>query len=684
MTTDANPGALPFAAFAFDGPAGLPAFSTLEAKDFPPAFEAAMEDHLREIAAISASAEEPSFQNTIGALERAGEALTRVAGVFYALAGAQTDEALQAVEREVSPKLSRHGSKISLDAGLFARIDALFHKRGALGLGAEEMRLLERTHAGFVRRGARLEGADRERLTEINARLSELGTAFSQNVLADEKSFVLPVAPEDLEGLPAFLVSSMASAAQERGLKGHVVTLSRSIVVPFLTYSPRRHLREAAFRAWTMRGENGGASDNRAIIAETLALRAEKAKLLGFASFAAYKLDDTMAKTPEAVRGLLTQVWEKARERAGADALALSAIAAQEGGNEAIAPHDWRYLTEKRRRAEFDIDEGEVKAYFSLERMIAAAFDVASRLFGLRFEALDGVSAWHPDTRVWRVLDADGSERGLFIGDYFARSSKRSGAWMSALRSQHKLDGGERPIIYNVCNFAKPAKGEPALLSLDDARTLFHEFGHALHGLMSDVTWPSLSGTAVSRDFVELPSQLFEHWLETPQILSTHARHVETGEPMPEALAQRLEAARRLDAGFDTVEFTASALVDLALHETGEAPADPMAREAEILAGLDMPAEIVMRHRSPHFAHVFSGDGYSAGYYSYMWSEVLDADAFEAFTEQGDPFHPDTAERLARHIYSAGNSRDPAELYKAFRGRIPSPEALMRKRGLAA
>ncbi len=670
--------------FAFQGPSGLPDFYALNAQDFRSGFDAAMNVHRAEIRTIADSEEAPSFANTIGALERAGADLERVASVFFALAGAHTNDELQALEREVSPKLSRHGSAISLDPQLFARIDALFASKDTLGLGAEEARLLERTHAGFVRRGARLQGADRERLTDINARLSELGTAFSQNVLADEKSFALPVEAADLAGLPDFLLASMAQAAEERGATGHVVTLSRSVVVPFLTYCPNRALREQAFAAWTRRGESVGATDNRAIIEETLALRAQKAKLLGFPSFAAYKLDDTMAKTPDAVRALLSTVWERAVERARADAVKLQALAQDEGENGPIEPHDWRYYAEKRRRAEFDVDEGAVKSYFALDAMVEASFDVANRLFGLSFEPLPEARAWHPDARVWRVLAPDGTQKGLFIGDYFARSSKRSGAWMSALRSQHKLGRGQTPIIYNVCNFAKPAKGSPALLSMDDARTLFHEFGHALHGLMSDVTWPSLSGTAVARDFVELPSQLYEHWLGTRQVLARHARHVTTGEPLPEELAARLEAARTFDTGFDTVEYTSSALVDLGLHESGEAPADPMAREAEILAEIGMPREIVMRHRSPHFAHVFSGDGYSAGYYSYMWSEVLDADAFEAFEEQGDPFHADTAERLGRFIYSAGNSRDPAELYTAFRGRMPAPDALMRKRGLTA
>ncbi|MBC8131282.1 MAG: M3 family metallopeptidase, partial [Rhizobiaceae bacterium] len=599
----------------------------------------------------------------------------------------------QAVERSVSPKLSRHSSAISLDSRLFARIEAIQARRDVLaaeeGCSAEDLRLLDRVYKGFVRGGARLVGADRTRLAEIDARLSELGTGFSQNILADERGFVLALGEGDLVGLPGDLRSAMAEAARERGLasdgaKPYALTLSRSIVVPFLTFSDRRDLRESAFRAWIARGENDGPTDNRAVLAEILALRAEKAKLLGYASFAAYKLDDAMAKTPGAVRDLLEQVWVRARERAVADAIALSGLAVAEGGNGPLEPWDWRYFAEKRRKAEFDFDDAEVKPYFELDRMIEAAFDVASRLFGLSFERLAEREAWHPDVRVWRVRNADGAEIATFLGDYFARQSKRSGAWMSALARQHKLDGGQLPVIYNVMNFAKPAAGKPALLSIDDARTLFHEFGHALHGMLSNVTWPSLSGTSVARDFVELPSQLYEHWLTVPEVLDRHARHVVTGEPLPEALLAKMKAARDVNAGFETVEYTASALVDLMLHEASEAPADPLAREAEILAGLDMPREIVMRHRAPHFAHIFSGDGYSAGYYSYLWSEVLDADAFEAFTETGDAFDKTTGEKLLRHVYSAGDSADPAELYTAFRGRMPTTEALLRKRGFAA
>ncbi|MFC0192242.1 M3 family metallopeptidase [Aureimonas pseudogalii] len=670
--------------FAFASATALPEIVAIGPADFADAFDRAMAEELAEVEAIANAPGEPGFDDTILALERSGRTLSRVASLFYALAGAETSDALQAVEREVSPKLSRHGSAISLNPALFARIDALHERRAALALTPEQLRLLERVHGGFLRSGARLQGPHRERFADLNARLAELGTRFSQNVLADERAYARPVARADLAGLPAFLVSAMADAASERGLEDHAVTLSRSVIVPFLQFCPDKALRAEVFTAWSRRGENEGPTDNRPVLAEILRLRAEKARLLGFVSFADYKLDDTMAKTPDAVETLLRGVWEKARERAEADAGVLARLAAEAGDDAPLGPADWRYYAEKRRRAEFAIDESALKSYFQLDRMIEAAFDVATRLFGLRFRALPEAVAWHPDARVWQVLDADGAPRGLFVGDYFARSSKRSGAWMSALRSQHKLDGGQRPVIYNVCNFAKPAAGEPALLSVDDAKTLFHEFGHALHGLLSNVTYPSLAGTAVARDFVELPSQLFEHWLTVPAILKAHALHAETGEPLPQAEVAKLKAAATFDAGFATVEFTSSALVDIVLHRQGEAPADPAAREAEILASLGMPAAITMRHRSPHFAHIFSGDGYSAGYYSYMWSEVLDADAFEAFEETGDAFDPATARRLRENVYAAGNSADPAGLYAAFRGRAPDPQAMMRKRGFAA
>jgi peptidyl-dipeptidase Dcp len=655
---------------------GLPPFTRIGDADFAPAMAAALAEGRAAVAAIAANPERPTFANTIAALELADDLLDRVAGVFYNLSGADANPARDALQREFAPMLSAYSSEITNNAALFARIDDLWQRREALGLGDEEMRVLTLTHRSFVRSGAALEGAARDRLTEVKSRLAVLGTAFTQNLLADERDWFMALSEGDLAGLPDFVVSAAREAGREKGQPGPVVTLSRSLIVPFLQFSPRRDLRERAYRAWTARGANGGASDNRGLTAEILALRAERAALLGYESFAAYKLETEMAGSPKAVRDLLMAVWAPARAQAEADAARLTRMLHDDGVNDALAPWDWRYYSEKRRLAEHDLDEAELKPYFQLDAMIAAAFDSATRLFGLEFRPLD-VALYHPDARAWEVTRG-GRHVAVFIGDYFARGSKRSGAWCSAMRSQRKLGGDVRPIVVNVCNFAK---GDPCLLSYDDARTLFHEFGHALHQMLSDVTYGSISGTSVARDFVELPSQLYEHWLEVPEVLDRHARHAVTGAPIPPALRDRLLAARTYDMGFQTVEYVASALVDLDFHD-GAAPADPMAAEAATLARIGMPAAITMRHATPHFAHVFSGDGYSAGYYSYMWSEVMDADAFAAFEEVGDPFDAETAARLERFILSAGGSAEADQLYTAFRGRMPGVEALLKGRGL--
>ncbi|TXM69742.1 M3 family metallopeptidase [Methylobacterium sp. WL120] len=692
MTTAQNPGLAdlpagnPYSEAAWGTPAELPPFERIRPEHYLPAFEAALAAHDAEIAAIAGEAAAPSFSNTVAAMERAGLALDRVAGVFYNLTGSHTNPELQAIERTIGPKLSRHGSAIYLNPELWSRISAV--DADAEGLGDEERRVLSRYRTRFRRAGADLGPEDKLRVAEIAARMSELGTQFSQNLLADESRFLLPLdAAEDRAGLPDFLVASAADAAKERGgAHSHVVTLSRSLIEPFLVSSTRRDLRERAYEAWIRRGEGGGDTDNRGIIREIVQLRAERARLLGFDSFAHFKLDDTMAATPDAAMDLLREVWTPALKRAGAERDRLQAIVQAEGGNFALQAHDWRHYAEKLRRAEHDLDESEIKAYLPLDSVIHAAFDTASRLFGLTFAELPDVPRYHPDVRAWRVGNADGSEVGTFLGDYFARPTKRSGAWMSAFRSQERLTGDVKPIIVNVMNFAKAPAGEAPLLSFDDARTLFHEFGHALHGLLSDVTYPVLAGTAVSGDFVELPSQLYEHWLEQPEVLRTHARHHRTGEPMPEALLTKLLAARTFNQGLATVEYTSSAIVDMTLHLSagGEDGLDVGAFEADALERIAMPSEINMRHRTPHFAHIFSGDGYAAGYYSYLWSEVLDADAFDAFREAGDIFDPATAKRLRTYVYGAGNLRDPREAYTAFRGRLPSTGPLLRKRGLAA
>ncbi|KAA0909863.1 M3 family metallopeptidase [Aquicoccus porphyridii] len=662
----------------WDTPFGIAPFDAISDEDFAPALEAALAEHEAEIAAIAGDAGPADFDNVIGALEAAGEKLDKVLSVFFTVAGADSNDARQALQRDFSPRLARHFAAVTANKALYARIEAVWEARAELDLSEEQARVLMLTRRSFLRAGAALEGQADARMTEIKARLAELGTAFTQNLLADEREWVMELTESDLEGVPGFVVEAARAAGREKGADGPVVTLSRSLIVPFLQFSPRRDLRERAFRAWAARGANGGETDNRAIAGEILALREERAKLLGYGNFAEYKLETEMAKTPEAVRELLMAVWEPAKARAEADAAVLESMMHEDGVNGRLEPWDWRYYAEKRRRVEHDFDEAEVKPYLSLDAMIAAAFACANRLFGLEFKPLE-VPLYHPDCRAWEVT-REGRHVAVFIGDYFARGSKRSGAWCSAMRGQAKWPREQAPVVINVCNFSK---GDPALLSYDDARTLFHEFGHALHQMLSAVTYESVSGTSVARDFVELPSQLYEHWLEVPQVLREFARHVETGEAMPAALLDKVLAAANFDQGFQTVEYVASAMVDLEFHD-GAAPGDVMARQAEVLERLGMPDAIVMRHASPQFAHVFSGDGYSSGYYSYMWSEVMDADAFAAFEEAGDAFDPDLARALEAHILSKGGSVDAAELYQRFRGRLPGVEALLKGRGLVA
>jgi len=660
----------------WDGAFALPPFAAIRDEHFAPAFDAALAEARANIASIAGLGEAATFANTIAAMELAQPLLDRVAGVFHNLAAADSTPAREALSRDLAPKMAAFSAEIINNRALWRRIEALWQGRESLGLTPEQGRVLMLYRRMFVRAGAELEGAAAARLTEVKGRLAVLGTSFSQNLLAEERGWFMALAEVDLAGLPDFVVAAARAAGAERGAGGPVVTLARSLIMPFLQFSPRRELRERAWRAWVARGANGNEFDNRAIAAEILALRAERARLLGYASFADYKLEPEMAKTPAAVRDLLVRVWAPARRQAEADAGVLAALMQADGGNGALEPWDWRYYSERRRRVERDFDEAALTPYFALDAMITAAFDCANRLFGLEFRALD-MPLYHADARAWEVTRG-GAHLAVFIGDYFARGSKRSGAWCSALRRQCKLGGEVRPVVINVCNFAK---GEPTLLSYDDARTLFHEFGHALHQMLSDVTYGFISGTSVARDFVELPSQLFEHWLEVPQVLERHARNWQTGAPMPTKMRQRLLAAATYDQGFATVEFLASALVDLAFHE-GEAPGDPMAMQAEVLAGLGMPRAIGMRHATPHFAHVFSSDGYACGYYSYMWSEVMDADAFAAFEEAGDPFDPSVAVRLESCILAAGGVDDAEALYRGFRGRMPGIEALLKGRGL--
>jgi peptidyl-dipeptidase Dcp len=668
----------------WEAPHQTPPFAEIKPEHFLPAFEQAFTDHAAEIAAITHDPAVPDFDNTITALERSGRLLTKVSAVFYDLVSAHSNPALLEIDKEVSLRMARHWNPIMMNAVLFGRIAMLHENRAGLKLSAEQKRLLERTYTRFHRAGAGLSEEGKSRMAEINERLAYLGTSFSHHLLGDEQDWVLELSEDDRAGLADSFVASAKAAAEERGMAGKaIVTLSRSTVETFLKTSARRDLREKVFRAFTARGDNGNQNDNKEIIVEVLALREESAKLLGYPTYAAYRLEDSMAKTPQAVRGLLERVWKPARERALADRDELQALISEEGGNFALAPWDWRYYAEKLRQRRANFDDATIKPYLALDHMIEAAFDCATRLFGITFAERKDIPVWHADVRVWEVKDAAGRHKALFYGDYFARPSKRSGAWMSSLREQQKLDGEVAPLIINVCNFAKGAEGELSLLSPDDARTLFHEFGHGLHGMLSNVAYPSLSGTSVFTDFVELPSQLYEHWQERPEVLTTFARHCQTGEPLPEELLKRFLAARKFDQGFATVEFVSSALLDLEFHsQPASASRDVGAFERAELEKIGMPAEIALRHRPTQFGHVFSGDYYAAGYYSYMWSEVMDADAFGAFEEAGNIFDPAVAKRLHDDIYSTGGSVDPKEAYAAFRGREPEPDALLRRRGL--
>ncbi len=665
---------------AWTTPYEAPPFDQIVTADFKPAYTEALAQHRAEIAAIGDNSAAPTFDNTIVALERSGQPLRRVEMVFGQLSSAATNDELQAVERDVVVLVARHWNEIFLNPKLFARIDALYEQRETLGLDPEGLRVLERYHLDFVRSGARLTAAERERYGAIVERLATLGTQFGQNVLADEQETVFALTEAEIAGLPEFARAAAAETARDRKLNApYAVTPSRSSVEPILHFATDRGVREKIWRAFVKRGANGNKNDNSKVIEEIVALRAEQAALLGYASYADYKLADSMAGTPAAARGLLEQVWAGGRTKANADREALQELARSDGQSAPLEAWDWRYYAEKLRLARYDFDENELKPYLQLDKVVDAAFFVAEKLFGLTFSARTDIPGYHPDVRVWEV-SRNGTVIGLFYGDYFARPGKRSGAWMTSFREQQKLDGTQIPFIVNTCNFVKPPEGQPALLSLDEARTVFHEMGHGLHGLLSDVTYPRIAGTSVVRDFVELPSQIYEHWLEEEPVLARFT-HFGTGAPIPAELLERMRAARTANSGFETVEFVSSAILDMDYHSQ---PMEGSAAEFEaaVLAGIEMPREIALRHASTHFLHLFSGDGYAAGYYSYLWSEVLDADGFRAFEEAGDPFDPVTAQRLHEFIYSAGGKRDFAEAYRLFRGRDPDVAALLEDRGL--
>lgn len=666
----------------WDTPFGAPPFGEIKTEHFMPAFEKTMEMHMAQIEAIANDDSVPNFANTIDQMELAGAELTRVARVFFNLTGTESSPELQELQRQISPMLTRHRNQIQMNEALFKRVKVVYDSRNDSNLSAEQMRLIERLYDGFVRTGANLEGEQRERLAAINERISALTTEFGQNMLNDSREFILVLEEPDLDGLPQSAIDAAAAQAESRDMPGkYVITLNRSSVEPFLQFSSRRDLREKAFNGWALRGDNDNEFDNKANVGEIVQLRAERAKLLGYKHHSDYVLTNTMAETPEAAMELLEKVWAPAVAQAEKERQWILELMAEEGADFELAPWDWRYYTEKVRKARFDLDQAEVAVYFELENMIEAKFYVANRLFGLTFEERSDIPVYNPVVRVWEVKDAAGNSIGLFYGDYYARSTKRTGAWMSSFRNQQKLAGDVKPLIINNMNLNKPAEGEATLMTFSDAVTLFHEFGHALHGLLSNVEYPTLAGTSVPRDWVEFPAQLYEHFIEQPYMLEKFARHYETNEPMPAELLQRIKDAGNFNQGFATVEYTASALVDMAYHrmeEVGEI--DVRAFEDEVLTALGKPKEIIMRHRSTHFGHIFAG-GYDSAYYAYMWSEILDADGFDAFLEVNDIFDEETSQRLYDYIYSRGDTLNYLDAYTGFRGRAPTTDALLRNRG---
>ena len=671
----------------WEGPyGGVPPFDRVQIALFKPALEAAMAEQLAETDRIANNPAAPDFENTIAALERTGRTLDRV-GILYGIwAGTMSNADFQVVEREMAPKLAAFNDKINQNEPLFKRIDAVYNSPAKARLTPEQQRLTWLYYTNFVRAGARLNPEAKKRLSEINQQLAGLFTKFSQNVLAEENDqFIVLKSEDELAGLPQSIRDAAAAAAEQKNQPGTwVIMNTRSSIDPFLTYSARRDLREKAWRMFVNRGDDGGEHDNNAIITQILQLRAERAKLLGYPTHAHWRLENSMAKTPERAMELMEAVWKPAVARVHEEVADMQALADKEGAKITIEPWDYRYYMEKVRKAKFDLDQNEIKPYLQLEKLREGIFWVAGELFNFNFTPVTNVPVAHPDIRVWEVTDKTTKRHiGLWYFDPYARAGKRSGAWMNAYRTQEKIDGEITTIVSNNANFVKGKPGEPVLISWDDATTMFHEFGHALHGLNSNVTYPSLAGTAVPRDYVEFPSQLMEHWLSTPEVLQRFAVHYQTGKPIPQALVDKIKRSATFNQGFATVEYLAAALVDMKLHLAGDKKIDPDAFERETLAELGMPKEIVMRHRLPQFMHIFSSDSYSAGYYSYLWSDVITADAFGAFTEGKGPYDRAVAERLRKFVFSVGNTVDPADAYRSFRGRDPKVDALMKKRGFA-
>jgi peptidyl-dipeptidase Dcp len=663
---------------------GVPAFDKVKIEYFKPALEMAMAENLAEIDKIANDSAAPTFENTIAAMERSGKTLSRVATVYYIWQGNMNTPELAKISREMNPKLAALSDKISQNEKLFQRIETVYQNREKLN--SEQKRLVEDYYTNFVRAGAKLDAAQKTRVGEINQRLAVLFNDFSQKLLNDESKFLVLTSEDDLKGLPQSLIDAAAEQATARKADGKwIIVNTRSSVDPFLTYSERRDLREKVWKMFINRGDNGDENDTNALIPEILQLRAERAKLLGYPTHAHFRLDVAMAKTPENAMKLMLDVWKPAVARVKEEVADMQKLADKEGAKITIEPWDYRFYSEKVRKEKYDLDQNEVKPYLQLDKLRDGMFYVAGELFDFKFTPVSGVPVFHADVKVWEVTNRKTNQHiGLWYFDPYAREGKRSGAWMNAYRSQDKLDGETTTIVSNNSNFVKGKPDEPVLISWDDATTLFHEFGHALHGLSSNVTYPSQSGTAVARDYVEFPSQLLEHWLSTPEVLNKFALHYQTGKPMPKEILDKIERSAKFNQGFDTVEFLASALIDMKMHLAGDAKIDADKFERETLAELGMPREIVMRHRTPQFAHVFSSDGYSAGYYSYLWSDVITADSYGAFTEAGGPYDKKVAERLVKYIFSVGDTIDPAEGYRKFRGRDPKVEALMEKRGFTA
>jgi peptidyl-dipeptidase Dcp len=662
---------------------GVPPFDKVKVELIKPAVEAAIAENLAEIDKIAGDPAPATFENTIAAMERSGRALDRVMPIYTVYRTTMNGPEFQAVEREMAPRLQAFEDQVIQNEKLFQRIAAVYDARERLPLSAEQKRLVWLRYTSSALAGARLDAAGKARLSAINQRLAALFTDFGQHVLADETDYVLVLESEaDLAGLPESVRSAAAAAAGERGHKGKWAVLNtRSSMEPFLTYSDRRDLREKVWRTYYRRGDNGDAKDNKKIITEILKLRAERAKLLGYPTHAHWRLVNAMAKTPERAMELMEAVWKPAVARVHDEVADMQALADKEKAGIRIAPWDYRYYAEKVRKEKYDLDQNEVKPYLQLEKLREGMFWAAGELLGFRFTPVDDVPVYHPDIRVWQVKDAAGRHVGLWFFDPYARPGKRSGAWMNAYRSQERFDGEVATIVSNNANFVKGKPGEPLLISWEDAKTLFHEFGHALHGLSSNVSYPSLAGTAVARDYVEFPSQLLEHWLETPEVLNKYARHHQTDAPIPQAFVDKLRRASTFNQGFATVEYLAGALVDMKLHLAADAAIDPDAFERDTLKALGMPDQLVMRHRMPQFGHIFGSDSYSAAYYSYLWADTLTADAYEAFTEAGGPYDAAVAKRLREHVFSIGNTVDPTDAYRAFRGRDARIDALMRKRG---